>query len=77
MSHHDKEKRKKREICDRPSHFRDSTGKGKLDSTPIIVPPDFKTEVGSSLDLPATSQILIQAPLPVNHFIHLDRSFLA
>lgn len=59
MSHKSNiEKRKKREICicDRPPHFRDSTGKGKLDSTPIRVPPDFGAEVGSNPDLPATSE---------------------
>ena len=59
MSHnHHIKKRKKRDvcICDRPHHFHDSIGKGKLDSTPIIVPPDFHSEVGSSLDLPATSK---------------------
>ena len=59
MSHKSNiEKRKKREICicDRPPHFRDSMGKGKLDSTPIRVPPDFGAEVGGSLDLPATSE---------------------
>lgn len=48
MSHHNKEKIKKREI--RPPHFRDSVGKGKLDSTPIQVPTDFNTETGTGLD---------------------------
>lgn len=59
MSHHRNiEKRKKREncICDRPPFFRDSQGKGKLDSTPIRVPPDFNTETGTSLNLPVTSE---------------------
>ena len=33
--------------CDRPRKFHDSIGKGKLDSTPIIVPSDFNAEVGT------------------------------
>ena len=40
MSHHNRE-------CDRPRKFHDSIGKGKLDSTPIIVPPDFHAEIGT------------------------------
>lgn len=40
MSHHNRD-------CDRPRKFHDTVGKGKLDSTPIIVPPDFHTEIGS------------------------------
>lgn len=59
MSHnHNIEKRKKREICisDRPPHFRDSIGKGKLDSTPVTIPTDFGAEVGTSLNLPATKE---------------------
>ena len=51
MSHHNRDCK-----CDKPRKFNDSIGKGKLDSTPIVVPPDFNSEVGSSLDLPATSK---------------------
>lgn len=36
--------------ADKPRKFHDRIGKGKLDSTPIIVPPDFNTETGSSLN---------------------------
>ena len=35
---------------DKPRKFHDKIGKGALDSTPIIVPPGFNTEVGTSLD---------------------------
>jgi len=42
MSHKHK---RDRCFCDRKFH--DTVGKGKLDSTPITVPPDFNTEVGS------------------------------
>ena len=35
---------------DKPRKFHDTVGKGKLDSTPITVPPDFDTETGTSLD---------------------------
>jgi len=51
MSHKHK---KDRCPCDRPRKFRDTVGKGELDSTPIIIPPDFGAETGSSLNLPAT-----------------------
>lgn len=43
-----------RKDSDKPRKFRDSIGKGELDSTPVIIPPGFNAEVGSSLDLPAT-----------------------
>ena len=38
--HHNRE-------CDKPRKFHDTVGKGNLDSTPIIIPPDFHTEVGT------------------------------
>ena len=52
MSHHS-HRRHNNEECDKPRKFHDTVGKGKLDSTPIIVPTDF-TEIGTSLN-PDTS----------------------
>ena len=40
MSHHNKD-------ADKPRKFHDTVGKGTLDSTPIIVPPDFGSEIGT------------------------------
>lgn len=78
MSHnHNIEKRKKREICicDRPPHFRDSMGKGKLDSTPIRVPPDFGAEVGSSLDLLITDENTHPGPFSAAAFHPSSQKF--
>ncbi len=47
MSHRHK---KHHHFCDNPRFFHDVVGKGKLDSTPIIVPTDFNTEKGTSLN---------------------------
>jgi len=41
MSHHSRK-------CDKERKFHDTVGKGKLDSTPIIVPPGFNTETGTT-----------------------------
>ncbi len=55
MSHkhhrHKKDKHKKHKklncCCDKPRIFKDKIGKGTIDSTTIIVPPDFGSEVGT------------------------------
>ncbi len=48
MSHRSRKCNKHRE-CDKPVKFHDTVGKGKLNSTPIIVPPSSDTEVGTEL----------------------------
>lgn len=32
---------------DKPRKFHDKVGKGTIDSTPVLVPPDFNTETGT------------------------------
>ena len=46
MSHKHK-KHHHHHFCDRPRYFHDIVGAGAADSTPVIVPADFGSEIGT------------------------------
>jgi hypothetical protein len=60
---------------DRPRKFHDTVGKGKLDSTPIIVPPNFNAETGTSLDLPVTEKNIHPGPFSAAAFHPSSQKF--
>lgn len=61
--------------CDRPRKFHDKVGKGKRDSTPIIVPTDFGAETGSSLDLIITEENPHPGPFAAASFHPSEQKF--
>lgn len=68
MGHHNKD-------CDTPRKFRDTVGKGKRDSTPIVIPQDFGSEIGTSLDLPATKDNIHPGPFAASAFHPSSQKF--
>ena len=60
---------------DKPRKFHDTVGKGTTDSTPIIVPPNFGTETGTSLDPNVTATNTHPGPFAAEAFHPSSQKF--
>lgn len=68
MSHHNKDP-------DKPRKFHDTVGKGQLDSTQILVPKDFGSETGTSLDPNVTDVNIHPGPFAAEAFHPSSQQF--